>query len=165
MDIRLPRLTTQPRAPKPIRAPRRPQIKKKEPYPAKPKWFQGYLTEWIVYHDLVFERGWKRDKDFTFQRPLLVPGLYSHLMGFMSDFWVIPNGKGGNPFQDFPQGVVLDPFDTFTHDPAWDFIKNMLLNKAGYSYAMIPNTLLLSGAAHDTIDKILGGSLVHVPGT
>lgn len=105
-----------------------------QPYPDPPPDWTGPLTEWVVYWYLTVVRKARPGVDFLYQEALPVPGYLASGRGFRSDFWILPEGKFGNPAgADYPRGLVLDPFSFFTHPPSGlDLLRKALLARSGF---------------------------------
>lgn len=136
---------------------RRHFLKKWQPYPDVPYWWQGPKNEWIVFWYLTFVKHWQKDKDFYYQAPVFAPFLFSSRDFTRVDFLIDlgPNSAAGAIGRY--KAIGLDPITPFTHpDPAFDRRRRDELEEAGYLLVFLEGAMLETNP-RDVIEKALRG--------
>ena len=112
---------------------RRLTFHKNQPYPDMPKWWQGPVTEWIVFWYLTDRKHYVEGRDFYYQAPIFVPYLFQSRDFTRADFIVDlgPLSQAGQIGRY--TALVFDPITAFTHpDPQFDKDRRTELDKQGY---------------------------------
>lgn len=123
---------------------RRATIRKYQPYPNPPPWWQGPLGEWIIFWYFQSVKKWQEGRDFYYQAPVFAPYLFSSRdftrVDFLVDFG--PDSRAGQIGRY--TALALDPITAFTHpDPAFDKRRRAELEEAGYLLIFIETDMLL----------------------
>lgn len=136
---------------------RRNTIKPYQPYPNAPAWWQGPVTEWIVYWYLTYIKRWQKDKDFYYQAPLFAPYLFSSRDFTRVDFLIDLGSNSAAGAIGRYRALAFDPITPFTHpDPAFDRRRRDELEAAGYLLIFLESTMLEINP-RDVIEKALRG--------
>lgn len=144
---------------------RRQTVKRVQPFPNPPRWWQGPRTEWIVYWYLTKVKRWQEDKDFYYQAPVFAPFLFSSRdftrVDFLIDFG--PASEAGQIGRY--RALGLDPITPFTHpDPAFDRRRRDELEEAGYLLVFIEGSMLETNP-RDVLEQALRGRDVSTRST
>ncbi|HEX6537483.1 MAG TPA: hypothetical protein VF041_23075 [Gemmatimonadaceae bacterium] len=165
--IDLPRMPRQPAAPKgpPKARPTNLSEESQRPFPEKPAWFSGPVTEWAVYYDLIEVRHFKLNQDVYYQAHLFAPELYASRDFFRADF-VLPYGRGRalGPSGGHYHAIVFDPESVYTHpDPGMDLLRRAILDGQGYLLILMDMEPLLRDP-HYVVGKGLEGIDISIRG-
>lgn len=111
-------------------------------WPMPPATWAHSLGEWIVYWYLRYRKRFIEGRDFYFQSRLFAPTLFLARDYTEADFFIDmgPTSPIGQIAQY--RGLVLDPFDEFTHSFAFDLRRRAELESNGYLLVYIANPQL-----------------------